>query len=869
MREMTAAYAAARELNGRMHKCTPPIGLGAVMQKRDSVTQSSFPLPGSRPLGKDVGLGLPWPPNSPTCHSMQYDSELKGYWLELRAFDKSKEEVTSFVLISENGEGASAIKLKLTRSQREMFNSYRNAKNQPDSRVMIENVISLGEQISNLGFSQMSFALPGGRFLGKQGIMLGLPWPCNSPTCHSMQYDSELKGYWLELRAFDKSNKEVTSFVLISENCEGPSAIQLKLTRSQRDMFDGYRNAKNQPDSTVKFENEIYLGEQIRTSGQTQNCFALPGGRSLGKDGLGLGLPQPCSPTCHSMHYDSDLKGYWLELRAKNKVGVEVTSYVLVDESAEGREAIKLTLSPVQKILFDGYHLARLAPSTVNYTCEIRALVGAQNQIKIGWLKPDGDTLLQLKSSSLNKTRPLSSFTTTQFHHLGDDKFVIWATAKYEDGGTQRVRLLSSKDGLEVISSTETNSAQILKGFALDRYAAHLAALARLPDAVANPRFTGSALTGENYIPNMRALDTILHAKWGGQPERVFNDFVLPYGRMLLWHGLPVGCFLLADDTHHEALVTATIKASEKLKFRMGINTLAHWANTVSAESPNVVAELNKLQVLADLGMEDALKAQSYTPTLESHSQGPEAESTDWRTRIHSLATQDRYEELLATLHKHAEVNFPYWEESYHIELAKCCSYLLGNMQELTPAQQQQTRSAVDALYPELKDYPDAWRVLDSDAARTMPQNQTLELVSFDLRTTLEALKAPRSTATQTPDDNPAPGTGRVIEIPELRDFMNRKSSINGNNISLYLAEAVKLKTTHPDATIDIADSCLYAICHVLAGDEKFWGRSPKLTHFKSGSILTLADIPTLKRELESFKTVCTMLKAVEELLES
>ena len=160
----------------------------------------------------------------------------------------------------------------------------------------------------------------------------------------------------------------------------------------------------------------------------------------------------------------------------------------------------------------------------------------------------------------------------------------------------------------------------------------------------------------------MRALDTVLHAKWGGQPVEVFNKYVKKYGRMLLWHRLPVGCFLLADDTHHEALVTATIKASEKLKFRMGINTLAHWASTVSAASPNVVAELNKLQVLADLGMEDALKAQSYTPTLESHSQGPQAESTDWRTRIDSLLTQDRYEELLATLHKHAEVHFPYWK---------------------------------------------------------------------------------------------------------------------------------------------------------------------------------------------------------------
>ena len=165
-----------------------------------------------------------------------------------------------------------------------------------------------------------------------------------------------------------------------------------------------------------------------------------------------------------------------------------------------------------------------------------------------------------------------------------------------------------------------------------------------------------------------------------------------------------------------------------------------------------------------------------------------------------------------------------------------------------------------------LKYYPDAWRVLDSEAVRTMPKNQTLELVPFDLCATLKALKAPRFTTTQSLDDKPLTGAGKVIEISELRDVINRKSSIKENDISLYLAEAGKLKTTHPEATIDIADSCLYAICHVLAGDEKYWRGSPKLTEFKNGTILTLADIPTLKRELESFKAVCSMLQTVEEL---
>ena len=213
MREMTAAYAVARELNGKFYECTPPVGLGAVIRSIGT-TQLLFPLPGGRSLGeRGVGLGLPQPCTTPTCHRLQYDSELTGYWLELRAFDKSNKEVVSFVLISENAEGASAIKLKLSRSQREMFDGYRNAKNQPDSTVRFENEINLAEQIGTGGWTQNCFALPGGRSLGKNGVGLGLPCPSTFHTCHSMQYDSELKGYWLELRAFDKNKEGVTSFV--------------------------------------------------------------------------------------------------------------------------------------------------------------------------------------------------------------------------------------------------------------------------------------------------------------------------------------------------------------------------------------------------------------------------------------------------------------------------------------------------------------------------------------------------------------------------------------------------------------------------------------------------------------------------------
>ena len=871
-RAMLDAYRTALKQPNQVVQLESSVALDDQISPRGR-TQNCFPLPGGRSLEREGGargLGLGVNITSPACRSIQYDSELKGYWLEITAKDKNNQVVSSFVLVSEDKDGAEAIILTLSPSQRAMFDVYRTSLKQPNQVVQLESAVALDDQISPSGVTHCCFAIPGGGSLGQEGMSRGLALggDITSPACSSIQYDSELKGYWLELSAKDKNEQVISSFVLVSEDKDGAEAIVLTLSSSQRAMLDAYRTALKQPNQVVQLKGAVALDDQINPRGTTQVVFALPGGHSLGKEGVnrGLGLCKNISsPSCRSIQYDSTLKGYWLGLQAIDQNGERVETYVLVDEKAGGAEAIKLTLTPDQKAIFDAYQIAKASDIAFTLNIELRSSIGADNYAKRSWLKPSCETIGQQKYISLSTTCPLASFTATQIHHLGSDRFVIWATAKYADGGVQHVRLLSSNDGLEVIGQSENGSAQICKGHALDRYVAHLAAIAKLPSAVANPSFKGSALTGENYLPNMKALETVIHAKWGKQPREVF-DYILSYGRMMRWHGLPVGCMLLADDTHHEALLAATTAAAEELKFNLGISTVAQWAGAVMKEMPNIKGELDKLQVMADLGMEVELKSQSYSPTLQNMATGPTTPGVDWKTRVEALTTQEGYDVLTETLDKHLTVHSLSWEEPYHIQLAKCCSYLLENKGELTLEQHDAIKSKILSLYPELADYPDAWRTLDSEAARNMPRNQDLALTKFDLVATLEALKAPTLSTPPQPADTPERGTGHVIEIPALRDFIHRSNSVTEKTLSAFLSEAAELKANHPENTTLLANTALYAVCKVLANDERYWKVSPKLAEFKDGTRLTLEELPTLRSELSEFRSALACLKSVEDL---
>ncbi len=207
---------------------------------------------------------------------------------------------------------------------------------------------------TTLGCTQKSFPLPGGFTIGAAGLGkgLGLGKSLSYPTCRRAKYDAILKGYWLELRAKGRHDLEITSFIFVVAGRVGKGAIPLTLSPSQRQMFDGYRSAASKPDEVVKFRRPIALDDQIdRTNGTASDMFAIPTGRSVGREGRGRGLglcKRPVSPACYSMRYAPRLNGFWLELRAKNKLGLEFSSFVLVQTSKAGKDAIRLTLTQGQ-----------------------------------------------------------------------------------------------------------------------------------------------------------------------------------------------------------------------------------------------------------------------------------------------------------------------------------------------------------------------------------------------------------------------------------------------------------------------------------------------------------------------------------------
>ncbi len=878
--EMNAAYVAAKAAGGAVYRCSPPIDLSAVV-KLQGTTQATFPFPGTmstRRLGYSKGLGLGRAISVPTCESMQYDQQNNGFWLELKAKGKGGVDVISYVLVLEDSVEINAIKLTLTLSQRQIFDGYNAAKSSPNQIVKFKNPIALDDQIVLAeGGTQSCFALPGGRTMGREGFGkgLGLGGRISSPTCHSIEFSPQHKGFWLELKAQGKNGALITSFVLVAECKEGKEAIQLTLTPSQRQMFDGYNAAEIHPNQTLIFKYPIALDDQITlATGTTHSCFALPGGRAMGREGLGKGLSlryRISSPTCNSMEFSPALNAFWLYLAAKDANGAMVSSYVLVDKLAAGKGAVRLALTSTQRNLFDSYQTAKRTSSLI-LDLELRDLVGSQNQSKARWLTPSGETLKIQKSLSLAADRELSSFKATQLSHLGDDRFVIWTTAQYADGGVVKVRLLSSNDNLTVVGATESSSAQSCKGFALDRYAAHLAALANFPTAYANPYYPGSALTGENYMPNMQIGSTICHSKWGGDAGEVF-EYILRYGRMMRWHGISNGLVLLASQMQREALQTAAAQAGDALSFNIGVDALTAWGNRSITSPPDIAAELNTLQALADLALDYALKERRYNPTIEKSDLTPSLTTppASWQERIGTLTTQESYETLLLALDNHIRVHSPFWEESYHLTLAKSCSFLLENRGELTADQHAKVKEKALILYPELENYIGAWRTLASEVSDSMPRrNQALQLVEFKLAERLTELQTPKAPTPKTPLEKTSPRRfGAVIEIPELRAFEHAGNNVTAITLSSYIAQAEALKQNHPNATSQIADVAFKATCRVLAKEISYWTVSETLASYKTELTPTHEELPKLQNELRDFEKAVTLLTRIEKLYET
>ncbi len=854
---LTAGYAAARKLDGGVFKIDPPVDMRAGIA-REGKSQSSLHLPTGIIIGDQTSLGLPSTCMEPKLHSIQYDPVGKGYWLEISAKDKDGATQTSFVLLSEDKEGADAVLLKLSPANKALYDGYRKAHDSPGIVLQLEKPVTATEIIQANGTAQHTLLLPALKGIGAQAG-LGLPYQSTEPKLHSIQYDSVAKGYWLEISAKDRLGATQTCFVLLSEDKEGLDAVLLKLSPANKALYDGYRKAHSSPNIAVPFKKPADASEVIRENGVSQMTLLLPALKGIGVN-TGLGLPCPSTePKLYSVQHDPKHKGYWIQLGAKNIEGEIKFSYVLLSEdpTKEGMEAVLLVFNPEQRQVWELY---RNEPKAA-LPAEIRAIIGTRNCLNRSFPLPNGNSLRYKKSMSLKKDQPLSSFTITQTKDLGGDRFLFFATAKYENGTIQHVRLLISNSGVEVINQSERESAQICKGFALDRFVAHIAAVGKVPDAKTSPAYCGSALTGQVCVPNMQALSTIIHSKWAKDPVEVFRDYILPYGRMMRLHNLPVGCFLIADDTHQEALRDALTAATHELKFNAGITTVHQWAETVSRTSVQVAEELNVLQALADAGLEEDLSSRHYSPTLAPATQVVPLQ-TNWKERVRSFSEPEAADALFETLEKDLSVHSLYWEEQYHLSLAKHLSLLLEET-EAHP-QRREIEERVYRFYPELRDYPGAWRALDSDAAAQMPRSASLTLSRFEIAGTLDALKAPKSSPLP---DEPKAGAGKVIEIPELREFCHRGSAINRDAIDAFIAEAADLKTRHPNNAFLLGDTCLAALCRILGQDQALWQSSPTLSQIKSNEISpTQIHLTPLMLELRSSRWAIQSLNRISKI---
>jgi hypothetical protein len=328
----------------------------------------------------------------------------------------------------------------------------------------------------------------------------------------------------------------------------------------------------------------------------------------------------------------------------------------------------------------------------------------------------------------------------------GNDAVLVSIRALGPDNAPRQVIVLVSKTEL-IASSGPSESADIQKGLALDRYLSHLLAQADIL-AWQDRRYAGSALTRENFEPNVTSGATAIHAKWGGNTHDVLR-YLLAYERMRRWcpESIEAVIHLLATEDHAEWTVPLRRELESTLgvtRQQLTLQSLASFANdTLNTSIEEVQREIRLLETLAANGFIEQLRGRAYQRQLGRAARLNVSSVTspglDWQSHVAELATADNYEILTAALEQHVSHHSLFWERDYHLTLVRHCSYLLAEclqQSDLSTPQKEQIRNLIIALYPELERYPDAWRLLQDEAGvlEGSAEGQRIPtLTSFDL----------------------------------------------------------------------------------------------------------------------------------------
>jgi hypothetical protein len=699
-------------------------GTGAVRFRADQgrLLKSTF-LPSGGTLDKKVAIGLPEDTNQVQIIESKLDRESGMIWAKVEGSGGKSGPSIVWIEIDPQLSGAGALRVQ-----------YRTAKNdcrslsetQYATRAYWKVVAQVGSNSATLRIGRISsgrlpetFLLPSGATLGAR-LSIGLLDDTTEARVVGATLDRESGRIWAKIEGNGEKSGPSIVWIEIEPKLSGADAIRVQYSAAGS-KFRGL--SESQYTARQYWKEVVQLGSSSATlviepaRERLPETFLLPSGGMLGGR-VRIGLAHDTTQIrIVESKLDHESGMIWAKVEGSGKKSGVSLIWIEIDPKLPGVDAIRIQYQSEKRQyrgLSESQYATREYWKMLEQGGESRAPLVIEpismGKIPPSFLLPRGATLGESVAIGLSKhttqAKIISGTKLSEHHYL--------VKIRAEDG-KGKGRVVTCRVSPEGVTPIERQQLGSLKGQALDR----LLTILLEQESLAPKRIIHDLglLTGERVVPNAVTEATIFHAKWGQRADDCF-ECLCKNTRVALLHGRALK-FLLATETHRDALrgVVSALRSS---------TTTSIICDLLQSEFPDkevngipIRVHLAQIQAHSETGNQGWL--QSYLITHEEEkggsalaTPGERRMQLGWRAYLDSLTST----EISAALARHQCCHSEYYEDRYHLGFARALSYLVS--------QGKVTADQASAYYPELRDHPGAWQVLDK-FIQSLPPEEVFE----------------------------------------------------------------------------------------------------------------------------------------------
>jgi hypothetical protein len=226
---------------------------------RNGRTQSTLPLPGGKTIGRDYGIGLQSPCNSPLIESVEQSVDPAGVWVTFSALDKKDTRQSSRVLFLHGKTGGDAFRTEQDLQSEALASLYEQAAN---SSGPITCNLDVSLLIARNGLTQKILPLPGAQTIGgNYGI--GLPKDLRSQTVTRILHLSD-DLFHVTFSAVTAAEKAVSRQVIVSSRgIVKPERSTAATEIAKGHTLDRYVSHLHAATQTNAHRNPLYEGSPL------------------------------------------------------------------------------------------------------------------------------------------------------------------------------------------------------------------------------------------------------------------------------------------------------------------------------------------------------------------------------------------------------------------------------------------------------------------------------------------------------------------------------------------------------------------------------------------------------------------------------